>query len=339
MIDPSTYTQLHSDGDTSADSLSSKDDLGGDAMASDRPPGGNFLLLSPPTIYGYDMNEHRWRKLLVSNTGPVIWNKRSFEHLILNDGKKDLLTATITPMVASGNVDKSTGGKSDGLILLFHGGPGSGKTFAAEAIAESTERPLYRINCGNIGTDVENVERCFNSILHIRTTWGCVVLLDDADVVFAKRHMTDMQRDALISVFLRFFDHYQGILILISNRLSTFDKGFKSRIQFALHFDALTPNNREKIWCNYIRSLHETNVIAEFDNLLDDTTEFAKYELNGRQIRNVVKMAVQSANFKGETLKFSHFETLMNATQEFDQFVENLNRYIDSQRARKDGIR
>lgn len=50
-------------------------------------------------------------------------------------------------------------GKGKGLIILLHGGPGTGKTLTAESVAELAEKPLYRVTCGDIGTSPEEVER------------------------------------------------------------------------------------------------------------------------------------------------------------------------------------
>ena len=130
-------------------------------------------------------------------------------------------------------------GKGEGLIILLHGGPGTGKTLTAESVAEFAKRPLYRVTCGDIGTDPQGVEEYLKSVLYIGSTWGCVVLLDEADVFLEERTKMDMQRNALVSVFLRVLEYYDGILILTTNRIGTFDEAFKSRIQLALHYPPL----------------------------------------------------------------------------------------------------
>ena len=66
--------------------------------------------------------------------------------------------------------------------------------------------------------------------LDIGTIWGCVVLLDEADVFLEERTQTDLQRNALVSVFLRVLEYYEGILILTSNRVGIFDEAFMSRV-------------------------------------------------------------------------------------------------------------
>ena len=62
---------------------------------------------------------------------------------------------------------------------------------------------------------------------------GCVALLDEGDVFLEQRTLTDLDRNALASVFLRVLEYYEGILILTSNRVGTFDEAFKSRIQLS----------------------------------------------------------------------------------------------------------
>jgi AAA+ superfamily predicted ATPase len=53
-------------------------------------------------------------------------------------------------------------GKGNGLIILLHGGPGTGKTFTAESVAELAEKPLYPVTCGDIGTEPEQVDQTQN---------------------------------------------------------------------------------------------------------------------------------------------------------------------------------
>ncbi|PNP85355.1 hypothetical protein FNYG_01184 [Fusarium nygamai] len=78
-------------------------------------------------------------------------------------------------------------------------GPGTGKTLTAESVAEIAKRPLYRVTCGDIGTKAEDVEKYLEIVMYLGKTWGCVVLLDEADVFLEQRSLVNLERNALVS--------------------------------------------------------------------------------------------------------------------------------------------
>lgn len=90
-------------------------------------------------------------------------------------------------------------GKGKGLIFLLHGAPGVGKTLTAETIAAYTGRPLYPITCGDIGQTPGEIEDNLEHHFKLAHKWGCVLLLDEADVFLAKRERGDVKRNALVS--------------------------------------------------------------------------------------------------------------------------------------------
>lgn len=90
-------------------------------------------------------------------------------------------------------------GKGRGLVILLHGPPGTGKTSTAETIASYTGRPLYTITCGDIGTNPVMVEEKLAQHTRLAEKWGCVLLLDEADVFLEQRSWKDTERNALVS--------------------------------------------------------------------------------------------------------------------------------------------
>lgn len=70
--------------------------------------------------------------------------------------------------------------------------------------------------------------------------WNCIVLIDEAEVFLEQRSLDNVERNVLVSVFLRVLEYYEGILILTSNRVGTFDEAFKSRILLSLDYDNLS---------------------------------------------------------------------------------------------------
>jgi ABC-type multidrug transport system ATPase subunit len=126
----------------------------------------------------------------------------AFDDLVISKRYRDLLVALVdshasglqrgkekskhtnTPLKSQVDLVRN---KGQGLIILLHGPPGSGKTSTAETIAEYTRRPLYSITCGDIGIEPFEVEK--NLLEHTRRAdkWGCVLLLDEADVFLVQR--------------------------------------------------------------------------------------------------------------------------------------------------------
>jgi DNA polymerase III delta prime subunit len=213
-----------------------------------------------------------------------------------------------------------------GLIILLHGVPGVGKTSTAECVAAYTGRPLYPITCANIGLDPEEVEKNLTGPGgHFRRAqqWNCVVLLDEADVFLAKRESgdTDSNRNALVSVFLRIVEFYQGILILTTNRVGSFDEAFVSRVQLFLYYPPLSHDQTLKVWQVNINRTRESGVVILDEDDEEAIITFAKEELsqgrtwNGRQIRNYFQTAISLSEYD---VSSRHLRDVRNGTKPAD---------------------
>ncbi|CAI6034512.1 unnamed protein product [Clonostachys chloroleuca] len=351
MIDMETYKRMHP---TQASQY--RDDLGKENMEQDEPPlGDKFYMCLPVHIIGFNMQNKEWVKLEVQHLEDVRWNKKAFEYLVINKETKELIRAVVSNQLSVKSKTDLIEGKGSGLFMLLHGGPGTGKTLTAESVAEIAQRPLYRVTCGDIGTKAEEVEKYLASVLLLGTTWKCVVLLDEADVFLEQRSLLNLERNALVSVFLRVLEYYNGILILTSNRVGTFDEAFKSRIQLSLHYKNLDQHQRREIWKNFIGHLDEFQQTLEaglteperhtkvgygidVDDLNKNLEELSRPALNGRDIRNALSTARQLALYRQQPLQYNHLQVVMGEVQKFDDYLREVhNGYSedDIQRARE----
>ena len=172
-------------------------------------------------------------------------------------------------------------GKSGGMVILANGKPGVGKTLTAEVFAEHTKRPLYVMEMGELGTNLASVEQNLQRVFLRATRWNAVLLMDEADIFMHKRD-DNLERSAIVGVFLRLLDYYHGLFFLTSNRAEVIDPAFKSRITLQLDYPDLDRDARLKIW-DLMFKMANIEVTDGLDGLPD-------IELNGRQIRNLVRL-------------------------------------------------
>ncbi|KAI0972612.1 hypothetical protein F4678DRAFT_460182 [Xylaria arbuscula] len=323
------------------------------------------MVLLPSGIHGFFMKEKKWVHLLVAQIQPVNWNKAAFERLVLPKRSKNIIKGLVmvrkptpeNPRVQiglKGKRDDIIAGKGSGLIMLLHGGPGTGKTLTAgkdmaiqnqayltyeNSVAELAEMPLYSVTCGDIGTGPEAVEKYLNSVLHLGRKWNCVLLLDEADVFLEERSLQDLERNSLVSVFLRTLEYYDGVLILTSNRVGTFDEAFKSRIQLALHYPPLDAPSRRKIWRNFLDILTADNENMDVDDIVAHMDKLSSYEMNGRQIRNALTTARQLALFEQETLDWDRIKDSIEVANDFNRYLVDVHGHTEEQWSRENNLR
>lgn len=165
----------------------------------------------------------------MSRLQDVKWNEDAFRALVLGEKQKQLIHALVRKHASEPNgFDDVIVGKGRGLIGLLAGPPGCGKTLTAEAVAETTHKPLYAVSAGELGVTPEDVDYRLKRVLELAQMWDAVLLLDEAEVFLQQRDVTNIMRNALVSIFLRQLEYYQGILILTTNMPEQCDAAFES---------------------------------------------------------------------------------------------------------------
>ena len=165
----------------------------------------------------------------VSRLKEVVWTDEPFNSLVIEEKPKTLIHSLVKQHCnTETGYDDIVQGKGLGLIGLLSGNPGCGKTLTAEAVAEIAKKPLYAVSAGELGTEVEKVDKQLSLILDLSNQWSAVLLLDEADVFLQERDDKDVTRNALVSIFLRQLEYFQGILILTTNRIRNCDPAFES---------------------------------------------------------------------------------------------------------------
>jgi len=199
------------------------------------------------------------------------------------------------------------------VFFLLHGSPGVGKTLTAESIAEFLHRPLYSVSVGELGTTTDTLEQNLKDILQVAATWNAVVLIDEADIFLEKRTKRDVQRNALVGIFLRLLEYHQGVLFLTTNRVKIFDPAFHSRISIALKYKDLELEERSQVWTNLLHAADISNIKPE---------ELAKFDLNGRNIKNCIRLAQALAKSQAVTVTMDHILQTIAAAEQFKEDIK-----------------
>ncbi|PON27686.1 hypothetical protein TGAM01_v203453 [Trichoderma gamsii] len=263
----------------------------------------------------------------------------AFGRLVLEDGHKKMIVSLITQHFRDKEVKGSQTeqvdiirGKGKGLILLLHGAPGVGKTSTA----------------GDLGVTARDVEKTLETNFNLATKWGCILLLDEADVFLSQRNKEDFVRNGLVAAFLRVLEYYAGILFLTTNRVGDFDEAFTSHIHMSLYYPVL---NRDKTLG--IFDLNFKLIKDRFERMgrtikidHDGIKRFAEMHFwyyhdsrwNGRQIRNACQTALALAEYQAQgdsntseydpkatvTLTVGDFEIVRDAYLEFAVYLSDL---------------
>ncbi|KAI0466166.1 P-loop containing nucleoside triphosphate hydrolase protein [Xylaria cf. heliscus] len=256
-------------------------------------------------VAGFLLGDRRWGHFHVEKLCDVKFDREAFKYLVLNDEIKITVKSLLGKFASvDGHVSAWPSdfvkNKGQGRIFLLHGSPGVGKTCTAECVAELTRRPLLSLTSGDLSTDTDQVEQNLEYFLALGERFGAIVLLDEADVYLESRRNRDIERNGLVSVFLRALEYYRGVLFLTTNRVQTFDEAFTSRIHVALHYGALTDTDRERIWANGFERLEReaegrVRVAVTAREYAWGSAGVRSLRWNGREIRNALQTAVALA--------------------------------------------
>lgn len=254
-----------------------------------------IYALCAPVLYGYILKERKWRILDLDLLQEPKFNTEIMDTLVMDDGKKQIIRAICNEFTREDNgVDSFRAdhvpGKGSGRIFLLHGPPGVGKTLTAECVAENTRRPLLSITAGDVGITATNVEDNLERFFKWAQDWKAILLLDEADVFLETREKRDLERNSVVSVFLRALEYYSGIMFITTNRIGSFDEAFKSRMHISIHYSGFDDAQRKQVWRNNFNKLRKDKKnIAWEDDVLEfvlGDPEVKKLKWNGRDIRN-----------------------------------------------------
>ncbi|KAF4552723.1 Hypothetical protein D9617_9g025130 [Elsinoe fawcettii] len=218
-------------------------------------------LICTHLVRGYALKEKLWLNMYANSVSEIAFNTRAFDSLVLPEATKELILGFTSSQQSFRNqFDDVIEGKGRGIILLLSGLPGVGKTLTAESVAEEMRVPLFVMSAGDVGLDSRHIETRLLDVFEMVTRWNAILLLDEADVFLEERSLHEIERNKLVSIFLRVLEYYEGIMFLTTNRVQTFDAAFQSRIHISIDYPELSIESRKQVWKNF---LEQHNVVQQ----------------------------------------------------------------------------
>jgi len=238
-----------------------------------------------------------------------------WEDIVLPEPQMQILRRIVTHVrhrseVYEGWGFSSKGTRGLGISALFAGTSGTGKTMAAEVLANDLRLDLYRIDLSSvvskyIGETEKNLRRVFDAA----EEGGAILLFDEADALFGKRSDVKDSHDRYanieISYLLQRMEAYRGLAILTTNMKNALDPAFLRRIRFVVQFPFPDAALRAEIWRRVFPQAAPTDSL--------DYARLSRLSITGGNIRNIALNGAFLAADAGEPVQMKH---LLNAARD-----------------------
>jgi len=243
-----------------------------------------------PLIFMFHLDLHHYLWVHVEDMELYEYKPALKQKLVLPAEQTDLIDILTAEMDVL--MDDIVAGKSGGTTVLCAGPAGVGKTLTAEVYSEIIRRPLYRVHSGQLGLNVAAMETALKDVLTRAQRWGAVMLIDEADV-YIRRRDDNMTANAVVGVFLRVLEYFNGLLFLTTNRVDDIDEAIVSRCIALIKFNPPERDARAKIW-SVMTEQFGLDITPELIGQLADVFPAA----TGRDIKGLAKLTAKYCSHK-----------------------------------------
>ncbi|MBC8954024.1 ATP-binding protein [Xenorhabdus sp. PB62.4] len=220
--------------------------------------------------------------------------KRSLKDLLVSDDITQQIQEILTAIkyreqvLVGGFKDKI--GYGTGVSVLFYGDSGTGKTMAAEVIANCIGVDLIKVDLSNVVNKyIGETEKNLSRIFDLAEQDAGVLFFDEADALFGKRSETkdaqDRHANIEVSYLLQRLENYPGLVILSTNNRSHLDSAFNRRFTFITRFTYPDETIRKKMWQAIWPENIKVAQDVDFDKLAQRTS------ITGANIRNIALLS------------------------------------------------
>ncbi|MDE1462121.1 ATP-binding protein [Spartinivicinus poritis] len=241
--------------------------------------------------------------------------------LVLTTSVNDQLDELLGRFQHAQSLTKAGLANTPGVIALFWGKPGTGKTLCAEALAGELRLPLFKANLANIsskwiGETEKHLAQLFDEVERVNG----ILFFDEADAVFAKRSKVESSHDKNanlgVSYLLQRLESFSGLLILATNFKNNLEPAILRRLHASIEFPIPDQSTRLALWQQWADRL-------TFATDVDMPLLAEQLELSGAQIRNIIQLAYSLTLANAENKSVIKKPELLRAIQREYQKMDN----------------
>lgn len=240
----------------------------------------------------------------------LIYAKHNWDQLVLAKDQKEMLKNACDQIRYKHIVYDNWGFEKRlaygrGVSMLFAGPPGTGKTMAAQVVANDLDIEIYKVDLSKIvskyiGETEKNLDKLFNEAKKSNV----ILFFDETDALLGKRTEVkdshDKNANLETSYLLQKMEEYDGITVMSTNYVENIDTAFFRRISYVIHFPFPDVASRKMIWQKMFPAETPLDDDVDFDYLAE------QFEIAGGNIKNIAVTAAFLAAEAGNKVKMEH---------------------------------
>lgn len=251
-----------------------------------------------------------------------------WDDIEIADSQKKRLMVACDRYRLKGRIDEQYGvakknAYGNGVSVLMYGSPGTGKTMAAQVIANELGLPLYRVDVSQIFSKyIGETQKNLGVIFDEAKKTNVILFFDEADALFAKRtevgDSNDRYANSETAYLLQKIEEHDGMTILATNLYHNFDAAFVRRITYVARIDSPDEATRLRLWKRILPDTMPIAADVDFEFLAE------RFELSGSSIKSILHTAAYMAGAKERAI------TMADVILSLKYELEKLGRIIDS---------
>ena len=221
----------------------------------------------------------------------LVRSEASLDQLVVSASLRDQIDDILNWYRASARVYSEmkmaeTSRLGRGLVCLLSGPPGTGKTFAAQCLANELDLNLYRIDLSQVVSKyIGETEKALAKVFDEAEAGHGILFFDEADSLFGRRSAVKDAHDRYANIEVGFLlqrlEAFEGVAFLATNLRSNLDPAFVRRIRFLLEFPMPDHAMRQRLWEQALPGAAFREPGLDFESLAE------QFRLSGGSIHNI----------------------------------------------------